>query len=240
MSNKIKVSAGVMWLLMLMVALCSGCSAVNGPRYWWDDQTDEKLPNDYMLPESPPEYPVPTDPPPFVPKDLPENEVELATEQEKAQIELGIPRSGVPDPLEDRVYVPAEKYVSTDEIVDTEEAELDYVEEGVQEDTESFAEAEAEDAGQLDFAEEDAAVNDSQEAKDFMEEMDEDYNFTTADDPEGIDYNYGNDPTPADPLYEKEEVVTDTADKISDLDEEILPPLEPGIGEDIGPNGLER
>ena len=225
-------------LLVFVVALtlfAGGCSAVKGPRYWWDDQVKEKLPDDYMLPESPPQYPVPTDPEPYVPKELPEDEIKLATEQEKAQIELGIPRSGVPDPLTNRVVVPAEKY--EDDIIpeDIEDSEIDYVEEGVTEDSESFEEAEASDQNEAAFAEEDEAVSNSSEAKDFIDEISEDYNYNfDGEAPAGEDYSYKDDPTPSESVYEKEEVVTDTEDKIQNIEGEDEPPLDPNFGGGLG------
>ena len=228
-----QINRYLIWLLAVTVLGSVGCSTAVGPRYWWDDQTKKKLPDDYMLPESPPEYPVPTDPAPFVPKDLPENEVELATEAQKARIKEGIPRSGVPDPLTNRVVVPAEKYVDYSNIDETpEEEELDAVAEGVDEETESFSEAEANDQNEEDFAFEDEAVDDSKEAKDFIDEMNEDYNYNFDEDPEGgaEDYNYKDDPTPAKSVYEEEEVRTDADNKIRNLEGEEEPPVVPDFG----------
>ncbi len=216
--------------LILLALLLSGCSTAVGPRYWWDDQTKKKLPDDYMLPDSPPEYPVPDDPAPFVPKDLPEDEVQLATQQEKAQIDLGIPRSGVPDPLTNRVVVPAEKYVDYNLPEDQQEEELDAVEEGVDESEESFSEAEANAQAEGEFAAEAESVDDSKAAKNFIDEMNEDYNYNFDEPADEANYNYKDDPTPADSTYEKEEVITDTADKLNELEGEELPPVfEPGI-----------
>ena len=180
--NCLKIfSASVLCAMMF----CVGCSPIEGERYWYDDQTKEELANDYMLPESPPEYPVPTDPPPFIPKALPSEEVELATKQEKEQIALGIPRSGVPDPLENRVVVPAEKYVDASDFADEYDGEYeeDYLEEGLDEDNyveDEFVDDSSEDAAIEDFAlEEEKVGTSSSEARDFMDEMDATENYTT-------------------------------------------------------------
>ncbi len=231
MCNKINIR-----LFGLIIALSTlvGCSPIEGPRYWWDDQTKEKLANDYTLPESPPKYPVPTDPEPFVPKDLPSDEVQLATDEEEAQIKLGIPRAGVPDPLTNRVVVPAEKYVDETAFDNEtpEEEEVGYAEEGLAEDEGGFSE-EAYDDSTTEFADEEESVNDSGEAKDFIDEMDEDYNFNSEGDPEGADYNYKGDPTPTNSVYEREEVVTDTNNKL--IDEEAEDDFAVG---DFGPEDL--
>ena len=230
-----KINCNMLIVSVVALTLFAGCSAVKGPRYWWDDQAKEKLPDDYMLPESPPQYPVPTDPEPYVPKELPEDEINLATEQEKAQIELGIPRSGVPDPLTNRVVVPAEKYEDDSVLEDAEDEEMDYVEEGVDEESESFEEAEASDQGEAAFAEGEEEVSDSGEAKDFIDEMNEDYNYNfDGEAPAGEDYNYKDDPTPSDSVYEKEEVITDTDDKIRNIEGEEEPPLDPNFGGGLG------
>ncbi len=229
MWNKINKS-NLSLLALFLILLLPGCSTAVGPRYWWDDQTKKELPDDYMLPESPPEYPVPDDPAPFVPKDLPEDEVQQATLEEKAQIELGIPRSGVPDPLTNRVVVPAEKYVDYNLPEDQNEEELDAVVEGVAESEESFSEAEADAQAEDEFAVEAESVDDSKEAKNFIDEMNEDYNYNFDEPADEANYNYKDDPTPADSTYEKEEVITDTADKLDQIEGEEEPPLfEPGV-----------
>lgn len=114
--------------LVAVITILCGCSPVEGPRFWWDDEKKEKLPDSYMLPESPPESPVPTEPAPFIPKQLPRNEIERATKEEKAQIEKGIARAGE-DPKTDRVIVPAEKYDDEEEF-EEEEVEVDLENDG--------------------------------------------------------------------------------------------------------------
>lgn len=45
-------------ILLLGFTLCfglflPGCGKIKGPRFWWDDRTQERLPEDYALPEDP-------------------------------------------------------------------------------------------------------------------------------------------------------------------------------------------
>ena len=93
---------------LMPVSACT--SPVKGERLWWDDQKREQLPNTYMLPDWPAEAPVPTDPAPYVPKELPRDEIKRATTQQHQLIEQGIPRAGSPNPDTDRVKVPAAKW----------------------------------------------------------------------------------------------------------------------------------
>ena len=103
-------------LLVLALMAVSACtSPVKGERLWWDDQKREQLPNTYMLPEWPAEAPVPTDPEPYVPKELPRDEIKRATAQQHQLIEQGIPRAGSPNPETDRVKVPVAKWQGADD-----------------------------------------------------------------------------------------------------------------------------
>lgn len=38
--------------ILLAATMLSGCGKVKGPRFWWDDRTQERLP-DYALPPDP-------------------------------------------------------------------------------------------------------------------------------------------------------------------------------------------
>lgn len=49
-----KVMPGLALLVLLILSLgLSGCGKIGGPRFWWDDKTQTRLPTDYELPEDP-------------------------------------------------------------------------------------------------------------------------------------------------------------------------------------------
>ena len=53
MSNLFRISALAV-LCAFALGLCCGCGrAVKGPRFWWDDQKREKLPDDFSMPPPP-------------------------------------------------------------------------------------------------------------------------------------------------------------------------------------------
>lgn len=44
----------LLMLVVLSAATLAGCGReVGGPRFWWDDKSKERLPEDYTLPEDP-------------------------------------------------------------------------------------------------------------------------------------------------------------------------------------------
>ncbi len=53
-------------VVMTLPALLTGCGpAVGGPRFWWDDQKQTRMPPDYQLPPLPAsEAPAPAEEPP--------------------------------------------------------------------------------------------------------------------------------------------------------------------------------
>jgi hypothetical protein len=89
----------------LALGLGAGCSPIEGERFWWNDQEQAKLPNDYQLPAWPPETPLAPDEVIYVAKEYPADEVHRAEAEEQKQIGNGIPRVGVPDPFADPVPV---------------------------------------------------------------------------------------------------------------------------------------
>jgi len=101
-------------LAVAVLALMAGCSAIKGERFWWNDQQQTKLDNNYELPEWPAETPVPQGERLYVDKKFKPNEVERARAQEKKQIAAGIPRCGVPDPNLNPVPVKVAKWGDTD------------------------------------------------------------------------------------------------------------------------------
>ena len=43
-------------LLLILLAFCAiitGCGRIDGPRFWWDDRNQKRLPDDFSLPENP-------------------------------------------------------------------------------------------------------------------------------------------------------------------------------------------
>lgn len=108
---KIAVVAGLAGLVGLPAG---GCSPVKGPRFWWDDQKREALPDTYMLPDWPAASPVPNNPEPFVPKELPQDEVKRATLEQQKRIEAGIPKVNAKDPFKERVKVPVAQWKGDD------------------------------------------------------------------------------------------------------------------------------
>lgn len=106
--RKVLVLIGVMMLL-------AGCKPVKGERFWWDDQKKEKLPNTYSLPDWPAASPVPTDPEPYVPKALPDDEIKRAQLEQQKKINAGIPRAGVPDPETNREKAKVAKWQGGDD-----------------------------------------------------------------------------------------------------------------------------
>lgn len=99
-----------LFLAIAAVVLAMGCSPVKGERFWWNDQQQQKLDNNYELPEWPAETPLIKGEKPFVDKKFKPNEVERAQAQEKKQITAGIPRCGVPDPMLNPVPVKVAKW----------------------------------------------------------------------------------------------------------------------------------
>lgn len=94
----------IMTLILTAVA-AAGCSAIKGERFWWNDQKQTKLDNNYELPEWPAETPLSPGETPYVDKKFHSDEVERARRQEQKQIAAGIPRCGVADPLANPVKV---------------------------------------------------------------------------------------------------------------------------------------
>lgn len=43
----------LLMILMLALAVGAGCRKIDGPRFWWDDRNQERLPDDYRLPDDP-------------------------------------------------------------------------------------------------------------------------------------------------------------------------------------------
>ena len=41
------------FLVLAAAVTFSGCGKVKGPRFWWDDRTQQRLSADYQLPENP-------------------------------------------------------------------------------------------------------------------------------------------------------------------------------------------
>ena len=40
-------------LLIIAAVMLSGCGRIKGPRFWWDDRSQERLPEEYALPADP-------------------------------------------------------------------------------------------------------------------------------------------------------------------------------------------
>ncbi len=102
-------------VLMGILVLLAGCKPVKGERFWWDDQKKEQLPNTYSLPDWPAASPVPTDPEPYVPKQLPNDELKRAQAEQQKKIEAGISRAGVPNPETNREKVKVAKWQGGDD-----------------------------------------------------------------------------------------------------------------------------
>lgn len=102
------------FLMIAVVVVLAGCKPIEGKRFWWDDQKKEELPNTYELPEWPAASPVPTDPDPYVPKQLPADEIKRATAEQNRKIAAGIPRVGVDDPNANPVKAKVAKWQDMD------------------------------------------------------------------------------------------------------------------------------
>ena len=68
MPMQMQSHTGMTLAILVVLGLAVGCGRpLKGPRFWWDDQKRERLPDDYQLP------PVPTNKPPVpLPHALPE------------------------------------------------------------------------------------------------------------------------------------------------------------------------
>ena len=45
--------AALLLFILFSSLLLPGCGKIDGPRFWWDDRTQERLPEDYTLPADP-------------------------------------------------------------------------------------------------------------------------------------------------------------------------------------------
>jgi hypothetical protein len=102
----------------LIAVVGAGCTPIQGERFWWNDQEQAKLPNDFQLPDWPPETPIAAGETIFVAKQYPQDEVEKARAEEQRQIAAGIPRCGVPDPYADPVPVKVAPYADSGTVDD--------------------------------------------------------------------------------------------------------------------------
>ncbi|GHS93156.1 hypothetical protein FACS1894139_01940 [Planctomycetales bacterium] len=99
------------WLLTLaIVGTLTGCTPIQGERFWWDDQKQAKLATDFTMPDWPPETPLTPDEKIFVDKQYRADEPERAKKEELGQVAAGIPRAGIPDPYADPQHLPVAQW----------------------------------------------------------------------------------------------------------------------------------